>query len=344
MVDSISHILQIVEPSSPGEEYCLFKHVASEVKTTTHDLLIVGTSRDGAIARELGMKNVHLLPRSLSGIWPRSYPIKSWIQKREAECGRFDRIQVWSAGGPASRALASLQRPVSHVLYAIPRDPHAAKAFKRIMACEGSRLIAIGDSVVRSLSQADLDLDRVECRKPEVPSLCLDQDRRVEIRQSWGIEDQTLIIGALAEPITQLDAILATKVLVRFLTTGRPVKMILANRVSKRVQAERLMNQLGLSRQLIFDDAMLHPWESAAGLDVAVCFGGSGRVNPWPALWAHAHGARVIAEAVPPLRDMRDTDSSISLVKKGDVNDICRMIILGDENSGQLMREMQSAQ
>jgi len=313
--------LQVIDTPAEGAGPCLLRLVrdSAGARGRRAITLIIGSSRDAARARGVGLERVELLP--LNGRRSRisARTLRRWIDRRERAAGPFDMIRIWTdmAGAAAFRSV--LARPT--FLIALSPVLPCTQTGHGVGDWPGQwpGVAAWRDGSVGGPQDVAPAVDQADLPDP------LDAQRHT-LRERWGAGPDTYVVGLLAEPMDLADAWTAMEAVLRYASAGRTMRLVLSCQSSRRGDVERALRRLSRDDLLVFDEAACRPWDSACGFDAALCLGGGDAASPLPALWAMAAGTPVIADDRPALRSVMSRLCPACLVPCDDHGAVCRIM------------------
>jgi glycosyltransferase involved in cell wall biosynthesis len=323
-------VLHIIDPGSPGGGACTLHLLADLIRTLPeidHRVMIVGDSQHVELARRCGLSPdgwmcpVRNLP--MSGC----RDLRRYVHAMLASGTQVDLLHAWT---PRTSILARLVAPNIPQLLTLQVGPMpglTTRYWMRLMHREPSPVLASTADIARECRRLGLGSTSVSLMPAAVEAQTKDLVDRASIRRRWhhehGIAPDAFIVGLLAEPISWPDLLTSATSVGRVNLSGRPVKLLVHEKVMHRVEAERFVNHLQLGEILIFDDALAEPWQIVAGLDAAL-WGGPRRQRPSPSilpiLWAMAASTPVIAECTDDAQHLIDDGINGFLIDPHDVN------------------------
>ncbi|MCA9296216.1 MAG: glycosyltransferase, partial [Phycisphaerales bacterium] len=347
-------VLHLIDPGSPGGGACTLQLVAdaTERLTSVHqDVLIFGHREHVALARRCGLTPAGQLcgPKVLPHAGRNG--LRRWIAEQEAAAGPFDIIHAWT---PRMAILATLAAPAHRRLATLSVGPLSgvhSQLLIQLLKRRPMPLLATSTAVQREYRSMGLPTASLGVLPPAVHARSIEQVSRVDLRERWGIDEETTVIGLMSEPVNWADANVAMNILMRIIVTGRKAKLLLHPTAYRRAEAEWLMRSFDDPNIMIIDDEVAEPWRVVNGLDVALLIGGPLNVmnlddaaSPWsfltgggrrlrpmpgimPLLWAMASGKPVVAEASNAVADIIQDGVNGFLVHAHDINPVCDRIL-----------------
>jgi hypothetical protein len=225
-----------------------------------------------------------------------------------------------------------------------PVSTFTTQVLMTLLESHATQLLVTSSGVEREYRSMGLDPEHLSLIAPAVDPSAVGRRDRAALRRRWEVDESTLVIGLLSEPVRWADVRTAMNVVIRIVLTGRRAKMVVHPGATRRVEAERSAAEVGYGHLLIVDDDLAEPWRIAAGLDAgllmggelnavdlsdtgspfAVFTGGGRRLRPMPGimpmLWTMAAGVPVIAETSDAVRDVVEEGRSGLLVEQHDVS------------------------
>ncbi len=339
-------ILHLIDPGSPGGGPCTLRLLADPVRRLagiTHDVLIVGDRTHVAEAERLGIEPVGCLvpPTKLPLLVRRG--LKRFVKTYEAAFGRYDLVHAWTARSAVLAAVGVRRRPRLATIGVGAVRERGLRMLARAVARAPMRLLAATGEVRRACERLGIEPERLTDFPPAVdPASSTLVEKRDSLRQRWGVEDGTFVVGLLSEPPRWADAGRAVTVLSLVVNTGRNVRLIAHPACRGRVQSEQWASQIGLPGLIRVDEGLAEPWRVVGGLDAALFPGGLAgptaarkhrtalmgrRPGPMPLLWAMAASVPVVAEATEAARGIVQDGAIALLVERGDTNAAARALI-----------------
>jgi hypothetical protein len=339
------NVLHLVDPGEAGggaltlrflADLCLARHANDAV-------IVFGHREHARLAQRCGVRVDGLMafPRTARLRVPRA--LAALVSAMEGAHGRFDLVHAWSArtGGICARLLPDRPSVVSAMV-----GPQRQSLVERVAWAHAAsvsraaprRVLAANESVAGELLLAGADPGALLIVEPGVDVSLLREDRqpsRLALRQRWDVDDETLLVGLISQPISWGDARAAASIVTLPVTANRNVKLLVHPNATRLQAAYEWARPLELDRCLIQDPDLAEPWRVLAGIDVALWLGNerteydSGAAQSWsgrhplpglqPILWALAAGLPVIAERCAAVSELiRDGENGI-LIEPGDV-------------------------
>ncbi len=192
----------------------------------------------------------------------------------------------------------------------------ARRSLRRALAAHPSRVVAWWGTPVLGAGEA-------RCVRSDNPPPFVDATRlagdRATLRARWNAGDETMVVGLLGDPPSRLDARRAAEIVGIAAVRGVDIRLIVHPATARFGMTAPWLQELALDRLMVGDEAMARPWETVAGLDVALVlgdglatagaaaadprfrmFGAALRqpipLSPLPGLWAQAAGVPILAE------------------------------------------------
>ncbi|MEM7228179.1 MAG: glycosyltransferase [Planctomycetota bacterium] len=347
-------VLHLIDPGSPGGGACTLQLVAdaTERLTSVHqDVLIFGHHGHMQLARRSGVTPAGQLsgPRGLPHAGRRG--LEEWIEHQENAFDAYDVVHAWT---PRMAILATLAAPRHRRLATLSVGPISglrSQLLIHLLKKNPMPLLATSPAVMAEYVAMGLPEPQLGVLPPAVHAQTIDSAGRDELRDRWGVDDDTMVVGLLSEPVNWADAHAAMHMVMRVAVTGRRVRLLLHPTAYRRAEAEWLVRSFGDTDLMIIDDEAAEPWRVVNGLDTALLLGGPmnmmdlrGAETPWsfflgggrrmrpmpgimPLLWAMASGKPVIAEASQAVADIIQDGVNGFLVNQHDINSVCDRII-----------------
>jgi glycosyltransferase involved in cell wall biosynthesis len=346
-VTAAVRVLHLIDPASPGGGACTLRLLAEplqRLRSIDQDVIVLGGRRHVDLARRCGVEPIGMItpPARLPVLSHRA--LRGVLDVREGSAGRYDVIHAWTlpsamlatAAAPDHRRVATLTvGPVSGL---------AARIMTNLLEHHPMPLLAASSAVEQEYRSLGIDEQRLAVLPPATNPQSAWSTPRETLRRRWGVNDQTLVVGLLSEPVCWADARVAINVVSRAVATGRAVRLVLHHSAARRAEAERWARDLGHDGIMIVDDDVAEPWRVVPGLDAAMLIGGDlnsmdlrgtgspfaiitgggRRLRPMPGimplLWAMSAGVPVVAEASDAVRDVIEDGRTGLLVNQHDIN------------------------
>ncbi len=325
------HVLHLIDPGSPGGGACTLRLMAAPVERLTsvrHHVLVVGAQRHLDLAARCGVEADGVLPA------PARIPLFGYRSLRrviaayEAAYGPIDLIHAWTARTAMLAIAAAPHIPRVATLAIGPVNGMLMHALAAMLEYHPTPLLASSSAVAREYETMGVDRDHLAVLRPAVNPERIPFDQRDDIRRELGVDDDTLLVGLLAEPSDWADGRQAAAAVTPAIAAKRRVKLLMHPRTTRHVEAKRWVQTAGWAESLILDRRTTEPWRLVPALDAALLIGGemnavdmSGAASPFslllgggsrlrpmpgvmPLLWAMAAGVPVIAEASDAVKDI----------------------------------------
>lgn len=348
--------LHLIDPATPGGGACtlqLLAEVVTRTRSIEHEVILIGSVAHRALAERCGVQPIgHLCP-------PRFVPtggrraLRRLIEQRERALGRYDLIHAWDAHAAMLATLAAPHRKRLAWINVGPVNNFHTQLLNYLLEHHPMPILTASSAVYREYRSMGINATALDVLPPAVhvpdgetpdrpqPVYMCD---RMTLRERWGVDETTFVVGLLSEPVNWADARHALNAVMRLALTGRDVRLLLHHTATGRIEALSTARQLGCDDVLIVDDEVAEPWRIVNGLDASLLiggdlnvmnlrdagspfsllFGGGRRVRPMPGvmplLWSMSAGVPVVAEASDAVRDIVDDQISGLLVKQNDVN------------------------
>ena len=258
-------ILHLVDGSRSERASTRLEHVQDLTDGRPDDVVVsVGGSPDG----------VHgSLPGGARFPWSRSGLFKSLLRKRHWGEAGFDVVHAWGVRSAAMAAGLESGQPVTITLDGFDAsDPMAASAASMMLS--GRAASAFGSSHSLERASALVGGTRRGSGGEEIIEPILNPDRfhvRDErLRQSWGADSDTLVMGIIGSPIEQLNLFEHCSMGPRCSMFHDRIVLVASSRGARRGDLVRWLDGAGLGMELVFDDRIESIEHVAASLDVAV--------------------------------------------------------------------------
>lgn len=352
-------VLHVIDPGSPGGGSCTLRLLAEpleRIRSISQDVLILGTRAHAALARRCGVDPTGRLA------YPAGLPtagrsaLRNMVAHYEAAGQPYDLIHCWSirAALLAMTALPERKRLASFSVG--PVTGFETGVFQQMLERAPMPILAGSNAVRREYLSLGAPEELISVHPPAVNPESVDMADRAELRDRWGVNDHTFVVGLLSEPVSWADARTAMAVISRAASTGRDVRLLVHHSAERRKEAARWARRIVRADLLITDDEVADPWRVVGGLNAALLIGGQlnassfedpgnplawltgvgRRMRPMPGilplLWAMSAGVPVLAESSDAVQGVVREGETGLLVPQFDTNTACaRLLRLYDE-------------
>jgi hypothetical protein len=354
-------VLHLVDPGSPGGGGCTLRLIAEPMErlgSVEQDLLILGGRAHVELAQRCGVEPTGSIAPPLGHPAMAQRALRRTVRVLERSREPYDVIHAWT---PRAAMLALMAATEHRRVAGFSVGPVTGLSMHTLMLLLEQRpmpLLASSTAVRDEYCSLGIPSRLFSVLPPAVNLDSVDGGDRNEMRDRWGVDRQTFVVGLLSEPVNWADAQIAINTLTRVQATGRNVRLLVHDSATHRVEAERWAAGVGMRDLLVVDDDVAEPWRVVRGLDAALLIGGelntmdlSGAGSPFalltgggrrlrpmpgimPLLWAMAAGVPVIAEASDAVRDVITDGVSGLLVSQGDINAAAdRLLRLYDDST-----------
>ena len=313
-------ILHLVDPGESGGGASTLRYVADLILHRGGDecVMVLGHREHARLAQRCGLNVDAVVAVPRSAMWP-SRGLRLLADDLIREHGRPDVVHAWSLRG--GRLAGQLVRDTPVVVNAMV-GPEPATPIARCASALSARvnrpavttMLAPHDGVAHSLLFAGLDERDVHIAAPGVDLRLLElhrQPARKALRRAWGIDDESLLVGLISQPVAWSNARTAASIVTLPVTAHRDVKLLVHPDAMRLQEAYEWARPLMLDHCLIQEPDLAEPWRVLAGLDVALWIGNRRRQHDssdpiaqsrqpapcmLPIVWAMAAGVPVMAE------------------------------------------------
>jgi glycosyltransferase involved in cell wall biosynthesis len=314
-------ILHLIDPASPGGGPGTLRLAAEALARTAgadHDVLIVGNSGHRALAGRCGLETRGRIGAPLNRPSLAQGGLRSFLRACEPVCGGYDLLHAWTLSVAGLGVQGAGRRPLLATVI-VGAAPWIIRRRLRSVP-----VLAATAAVRAELETAGWDAGMLSLLPPGVDREAIGLEQRALLRERWGADATTLVVGLLGEPPAGLDGTLAMNALGRVALSGKDVRLVLHHEATAPDDLRRWLRRLGLGAFVVVDDAVAEPWRIVAGLDVALVAtrtrGRAAGLSVTPVLWAMAAGVPVVAESTRAISSIIDDGASGLLYEPGDVN------------------------
>ena len=215
-------ILHLIDPASPGGgpgTLRLAAEALSRSAIAAHDVLIVGNSRHRDLARRCGLETRGRLGAPLNRAALAQGGLRSFLRACEPVNGRYDLLHAWTLSAAGLAALGAGRRP----LLATAFDGLVSRPLRRRV--RSVPVLVAADAVRRDLEADGWDPGLISLLPPGVDREAIGLEHRGLLRERWGADETTFVVGLLGEPPARLDGVLAMNALGRVALTGKDVRL-----------------------------------------------------------------------------------------------------------------------
>lgn len=273
-------ILHVIDVGSPGGGACTLRLAAEAVARLTsshHRVIIIGNRAHADLAKRCGIRSPALISP------PVGNPLlgRSALKKLLRGFQPFDLILAWSAG--AAMAVRSIYTgPMMAFLAVGPISGASTAAFMRILHRRPMPLLCASSAVRREYCSMGVDESLLSVL---VPGITLDESpaeafspHRDQLRARWKLDNDTLAVGLLSEPLTWADVRIASAAAAAVAAAGRRLTMIAHPDGANFERARQWCESLGMPGLVTAEPLVAEPWHVVRGLDAALLIGGESNV------------------------------------------------------------------
>jgi glycosyltransferase involved in cell wall biosynthesis len=259
----------------------------------------------------------------------------------EPVCGGYDLLHAWTLPAAGLCVQEAGRRPV----LATAVTGHAARRLRRRL--RSVPVLGATEAVRRGLEAVGWASGLLSLVPPGVDRDTLGSQPRALLRERWGADEATFVVGLVGEPPARADGRLAMNALGRVILSGKDVKLVLHHEATAPDDLRRWLGRLGLGDFVVIDDAVVEPWRILAGLDAAVIAASSRarEVEPsvMPVLWTMAAGVPVVAQATASIKGLIEDGASGLLFAPGDVHGAAACLLRVYDRSREAARMVDAA-
>lgn len=333
-------ILHLIDPTAAGGGACTLRLVAdvtSRLSEASHDVVVTGGDATHSLAGRCG-----LAPGG--GI-----------------AGPYDLVHAWTPSAVTTAGQLARGVPVLAAALVGPVGGDVPRVFRRAKA-----VMAASETIRGELEHAGFPASRIVVTAPGIDSGSVAMDDRVLLRERWGVDETTFVVGLLCDPPEWSEIDAGIDVVGRAALTGRDFRLVTDHGSVRRSIRRRWLPNLGLPDLLIPDDEVALPWRVAPGLDAAIMpairlrkrparrhgvarlfdrtseLFGAPALRPDPAilplLWAMAARRPVIVADCPAFTEVIDDGRNGHVCKPGDPNDAAAHLLRLFDDGGAARR------
>lgn len=273
-----------------------------------HDVVVLGTSADEAIARRCGLRPMgHVsVPGGLPGL------AQAATARMVTALGRGGAapIVVHAWGERAARAAHCSDAAATIMTLARSSVWSATTGFGPFhAACRcpdpvASATIAIGAAVLRAQASHAGGAHGLHGVAPAADPAALPGDLREARRAArarWNAAPDDFVMGLVGDTAPSCHGRIAMYMLALGRVTGRAIRLVMHPSAHEAARLLRFGESLGLRSRVSLDDAILEPWSTAPGLDAALFFtvpspDGARHASALCLAWTALCGVPIIAE------------------------------------------------
>ncbi len=191
-------ILHLIDPAAPGGGPCTLKLLAETLSRVggRHDVLIAGTSEHLALARRCGLTPLGRIRTPLNRPTLARSAIGRVLRHRERFGGRYDLIHAWTTSAGASAVLVTRRHPV---LATAAAGSRTAGGDLGMIARRGVPVLTATAATAARLLAGGYPPQLVTVLPPSVDPGSIAMEQRRLLRESWGADETTFVVGHLGE-------------------------------------------------------------------------------------------------------------------------------------------------
>ncbi len=333
-------ILHLVDPGNPGGGAMTMRLLAdtvAELPQCQHHVFLLGSQWHLNLAQRCGLDPLGTIAPSHFLPYVRQHCLRRILQTYQTKYGKYDCVHCWSlrAASLSHRALLSHPTIVSCLVGPVLGEFSTFFMGKNWQNARSTFLPA-SPSVERELSCWGVESPRIHSLPPAVPANVTSDHSRQSLRKRWQVDDQTMVIGLLSDPVNWADSYYGAHIASRMTLASRSCRLLIHPTATRRRLTVSWISRLRRlsGRDVLINEPMLaEPWRILPGMD-AVLFtggqlnnpehyvvpsrkqlftGGTRRVRPvssvMPILWAMAAGIPTVAET---------NDATVSILTNGE--------------------------
>lgn len=339
---ALLRVFHLVDPGTPGGGPCTLRlaaDVIAHMPDLAHDVFVLGTREDVALARSCGLDPVDACcpPRMAALAGRRS--IVRMLDQHMQQTGMCDVLHGWSPRAAAFASVVLPQRPRIASLHVGPVPGKSMRAMRQVLSRSSTLMLAGSDAVAQAFDAQVMPHQHIQVLPGAADAAVAQQASRASLRRRWAVDDSCFVVGALCEPASDLDARRVMRAIVSVRMAGRAVRMVMPDNVTRRSDAVRWAKRLGAEDSIIFDPLAAQPWRIGRGLDAACVLSAtaSSPVQPLNAImlqWMFACKVPVIADDRPGLSHFVTDGETGFLVPPDDISASCdRLARLYDDRT-----------
>lgn len=291
------HLFHAGVEHRPGTAAGLLKSWIDHSPEHRHDIVTVGPTALRRLTTDMG------LPVSASIGAPRGLAemAAASIRRIIAQRPDADAIVCWSPGTLRVTRVVASQHPVVACLAHRPSPAEARRLARSIQRRRGATvLVCFSHTVAEAAIDGGVRNEGLFVVRPGVEASWCDTADRTQLRQQWGILDEsTPVVAALATPPLSADAERAGLALAMACEAmGNPgslrqnIRLLCHPMQNARERARRVLGGIDMPDLVTQDHHTATPWRTLAGCDLALVFGPHG--DRLARAWAMAAGRPTI--------------------------------------------------
>ena len=261
-------ILHLIDPGSVevgAEALAMIADTVKRLPGHNHDVLIVANAQWTITARRIGLKPIgSISPVNGRPILARR-ALKNVIYRTENVSGRFDVLHAWTL---SCAALASSAAPNHQIItgpvFAEPKTSKLSKQDVKRLNRSAPRILCANSEIMQECVSLGIDELLLSETSPGIDSDRITTGNRKLLRDSWGVDETTFVVGSLGNAQV---AIRATTLVEQ---TKRDLRLIVHADAQLRFQAAHFAMRLGGDEKIIIENKYSQLWNILPGLDAAI--------------------------------------------------------------------------
>jgi glycosyltransferase involved in cell wall biosynthesis len=241
-----------------------------------HDVLIIGRGEHLALAGACGLDPLGGIPVPLSRTVLGREALLRIVSAYESALGPYDLLHAWTLSAAVLAAHAVRRRRVlagAVIGPAAVRGPAVTMAARRLER-RGVRLLAGSSTVRREYEAAGFDPALLSVLPPAVDRRAVAVEDRARLRERWGADENTFVVGLQSDPVPWADGSAAVGAVARAALTGRDIKLVVHPDAFYGRNLHQWIVGVAMRDRIVVEGDAAEPWRISAGLDAALCMTG----------------------------------------------------------------------